>query len=183
MLFQWHGVACTAGRGLPWHTQILPPLGRCQAGSWLSLLWSPSWASQYLGTPTPRPGSQGLCHSILCWYGSAGLAAACAMPCTMPVPACSCKTQLPPEGYSQHSLEHRRAMLSPSSPLGGSHLPLTTSSWLRGLAQLSQSGDANVSFPAACHLGSLGILQHYPSARVGIWLCTGRSRCPKVRQG
>lgn len=75
------GVACTAGRCQPWCTRILPASGRCQAGSWLSLLWSPSWASQQLGTPTPsqqpwgpcpgRPGSRGLCHGTA-WLGRAG---------------------------------------------------------------------------------------------------------------
>lgn len=48
--------------------------------------------------------------------GSAGLAAAHATPCTVPVPACSCETQLPPEGHSQYLLKHRTALLSPSSP-------------------------------------------------------------------
>lgn len=82
-----------------------PTLGRV-SGRQLSLLCLHHCHPNTLGPPPHDPADLGP-----------------TTPCTVPAPACSCKTQLPPEGYSQHSLKPRRTLLSPSSPLEGTICP------------------------------------------------------------
>lgn len=146
--------------------------------------WDPHPMAQQTWGPCPcRPGSQGLCHSTLgsAWLGRAGSSVCHTMHC-----ACPClllQDPAPSRRIFPTFSEAQESPAQPLQPLGWEPFALTTRLWPRVLAQLSQSGDANASFSGAYPLGSLGILQHYPSARAGTWLCTGRSRYPRVRQG
>lgn len=77
--------------------------------------------------------------------------------------ACPCLLLKHPAPSRRIFLTFSEAQESPAQPHGREPFAPDHRAMAKGLAQLSQSGDANIRFSGACYLGSLGILQHCPS--------------------